>query len=128
MTEEEIILSNAANESKEAADSVQRAALVVKLREGIGSLARILKTVEVNKGTIVHLESRPSKVSGVQFDVLIKVDMSRQNLLLLIKTLRQSSSLGGITLLADNSIDIKSMYFLNLKILIYLYCRPLYNV
>ncbi|CAH1389124.1 unnamed protein product [Nezara viridula] len=111
LTEEEVILSNAANESKEAADSAQRAALVVKLREGIGSLARILKTVEVNKGTIVHLESRPSKVSGVQFDVLIKVDMSRQNLLLLIKTLRQSSSLGGITLLADNSIDIKNPWF-----------------
>lgn len=111
LTEEEVILSNAANESKEAAESVQRAALVVKLREGIGSLARILKTVEVNKGTIVHLESRPSKVSGVQFDVLIKVDMSRQNLLLLIKTLRQSSSLGGITLLADNSIDIKNPWF-----------------
>ncbi|XP_014290756.1 tyrosine 3-monooxygenase [Halyomorpha halys] len=111
LTEEEVILNNAASESKDAADSVQRAALVVKLREGIGSLARILKTVEVNKGTIVHLESRPSKVSGVQFDVLIKVDMSRQNLLLLIKTLRQSSSLEGITLLADNSINIKNPWF-----------------
>ena len=106
------MLSNAANESREAADAAQRAALVVKLREGIGSLARILKTIEVNKGAIVHLESRPSKANGVQFDVLVKVDMSRQNLLMLIKTLRQSSSLGGITLLADNSINIKSESFL----------------
>lgn len=111
LTEEEVILSNAANESKEAAEAVQRAALVVKLREGIGSLARILKTIEVNKGTIVHLESRPSKVPGVQFDVLVKVDMSRQNLLLLIKTLRQSASLGGVSLLADNSINVKNPWF-----------------
>lgn len=111
LTEEEVLLQNAASESKEAEQVIQRAALVLRMREGIGSLARILKTIENFKGTVVHLESRPSKAEGMQFDILVKVDMSRQNLILLIRSLRQSSSLGGVTLLADNSVSVKDPWF-----------------
>nr|QEO33342.1 tyrosine hydroxylase [Platymeris biguttatus] len=111
LTEEEVILSNAASESKEAEQAIQRAALILKLKEGMGSLARTLKSIENFKGTIVHLETRPSKDAGVQFDVLVKVDMSRQNLLLLIRSLRQSASLGGVDLLADNKISLKNPWF-----------------
>jgi tyrosine 3-monooxygenase len=59
------------------------------------------------KGTVTHLETRASKQLGMQFDILVRVDMSRQNLLLLIRSLRQSASLGGVTLLTDNSVSIK---------------------
>ncbi|XP_073974586.1 tyrosine hydroxylase ple isoform X1 [Rhodnius prolixus] len=111
LTEEEVILSNAASESKEAEQAIQRAALILKLKEGMGSLARTLKTIENFKGSIVHLESRPSKDAGVQFDVLVKVDMSRQSLLLLIRSLRQSAALGGVDLLADNKISLKNPWF-----------------
>ena len=48
LTEEEMILANAASESKEAEQTIQKAALVLRMREGIGSLARILKTIEVS--------------------------------------------------------------------------------
>jgi hypothetical protein len=48
LTEEEMILANAASEGKEAEQAIQKAALVLKMREGIGSLARILKTIEVS--------------------------------------------------------------------------------
>ncbi|PSN41889.1 Tyrosine 3-monooxygenase [Blattella germanica] len=111
LTEEEMILANAASESKEAEQTIQKAALVLKMREGIGSLARILKTIENFKGTVTHLETRNSKQEGMQFDILVRVDMSRQNLLLLIRSLRQSSSLAGVTLLADNSVSIKDPWF-----------------
>jgi hypothetical protein len=56
---------------------------------------------------VTHLETRAAKQPGIQFDILVRVDMSRQNLLLLIRSLRQSTSLGGVTLLADNSVNIK---------------------
>lgn len=59
------------------------------------------------KGVIVHLESRPSKLQGMQFDVLTKVDISRRDLLILIRSLRQSSMLGEVTVLTDNSINVK---------------------
>lgn len=48
LTEEEMILANAASESHEAEQGIQKAVLVLKMREGIGSLARILKTIEVS--------------------------------------------------------------------------------
>ncbi|PNF30241.1 Tyrosine 3-monooxygenase [Cryptotermes secundus] len=111
LTEEEMILANAASESHEAEQAIQKAVLVLKMREGIGSLARILKTIENFKGAVTHLETRTSKQMGMQFDILVKVDMSRQNLLLLIRSLRQSASLGGVTLLADNSVSIKDPWF-----------------
>lgn len=111
LTEEEVILQNAASESKEAEQAIQRAALVLRMREGMGSLARILKTIENFKGVVVHLETRPSKTEGMQFDILVRVDMSRQNLLLLIRSLRQSASLGEVTLLADNSVSVKDPWF-----------------
>lgn len=111
LTEEEMILANAASESKQAEQTIQKAALVLTMREGIGSMARILKTIENFKGAVTHLETRAAKQPGIQFDILVRVDMSRQNLLLLIRSLRQSTSLGGVTLLADNSVNIKDPWF-----------------
>jgi len=63
------------------------------------------------KGNVVHLESRPSKEQGVQFDILAKVDMTRKDLLALMKTLRQSSTLASITILAEDNINVKNPWF-----------------
>lgn len=97
--------------AEDSEHSVQKAALVLRLREGMGSLGRILKTIENFKGAITHVESRPSKRDGVQFEILVKVDMSRQSLLQLIRNLRQSAALDGVTLLTDNSVSIKDPWF-----------------
>ncbi|XP_054274401.1 tyrosine 3-monooxygenase-like [Macrosteles quadrilineatus] len=111
LTEEEVILQNSMSEDKEVEAAVQRASMVLRLKEGMGSLARILKTIENFHGTVVHLESRPGKTAESQYDVLVKVDMSKQALLLLIRSLRQSSALAGVTLLADNSQSITDPWF-----------------
>ncbi|XP_003486644.1 tyrosine hydroxylase ple [Bombus vancouverensis nearcticus] len=111
LTEEEVVLAKTIAECPESEHTVQKAALVLRLREGIGSLARILKTIENFKGTVTHVETRPSKKEGLQFDVLVKIDMTRQCLLQLIRNLRQSSALDGVTLLGDNSVSIKDPWF-----------------
>ncbi|XP_048510823.1 tyrosine 3-monooxygenase isoform X2 [Athalia rosae] len=111
LTEEEVVLAKTIAETPEGENAVQKAVLVLRMREGISSLARILKSIENFKGVVEHLESRPSKKEGMQFDVLVKVDMNRQSLLQLIRNLRQSSSLGGVSLLADNSVSIKDPWF-----------------
>ncbi|XP_015183948.1 PREDICTED: tyrosine 3-monooxygenase [Polistes dominula] len=111
LTEEEVVLAKAIAESPESENVIQKASLVLRLREGISSLARILKTVENFKGTVTHVESRPSKKEGLQFDVLVKVDITKQCLLQLIRNLRQSSSLDGVTLLTENSVSIKDPWF-----------------
>lgn len=81
------------------------------MKEGMASLARILKTIEVFKGTVVHLETRASKMEGIQFDVLVKVEMSRRDLLNLMRNLRQSSFLGGVSLLTENNVSVKGPWF-----------------
>lgn len=47
LTEEEVLLEKAASQDKDAEMAVQRATLVLRLREGINSLARVLKVIEV---------------------------------------------------------------------------------
>lgn len=111
LTEEEVILEKAASESKEAENAVQTAALVLRMREGMESLPRVLKTIEVFKGTVVHLETRVSKMEGIQFDILVKVDISRRDLLNLIRSLRQSSIVEGINLLTENNVSVKGPWF-----------------
>ncbi|XP_065086973.1 tyrosine 3-monooxygenase-like [Ochlerotatus camptorhynchus] len=100
VTEEEVVLQNAASESPEAEKELVRAAVVVHLRGGMGSLGRILKAVEIYHGTV-----------GVMFDVLIKVDMARSNLLQLIRSLRQTASFGSVSLLAENNVNVKAPWF-----------------
>lgn len=46
-------------------------------------------------------------MEGIQYDVLVKIDLTMQSLLLLIRSLRQSSALGGVSLLSDNKVSIK---------------------
>ncbi|KAG5677001.1 hypothetical protein PVAND_006791 [Polypedilum vanderplanki] len=111
MTEEEMILQNAAAVSEEAANELIKAALVVRLRDGMGALGRILKAVETFKGTVIHLESRQSREKNIQFDVLIKIEMARSSLLQLCRSLRQSMSFGGMTVLAENNVNVKAPWF-----------------
>ncbi|EDW68508.1 tyrosine 3-monooxygenase [Drosophila virilis] len=111
LTEDEIVLANAASESTEAEAAVQGAALVVRLKEGISSLGRILKAIETFHGTVQHVESRQSRVEGVDHDVLIKLEMTRGNLLQLIRSLRQSGSFSSMNLLAENNISVKAPWF-----------------
>lgn len=105
------MIANAASESPEAEKVILRAAIVVRLREGMSSLGRILKAIEAYHGTIVHLESRPSREDGIQYDVLVKVDVSRFYLLQLIRSLRQTNAFGGVSMVTEASINVKSPWF-----------------
>ncbi|XP_008485089.3 tyrosine 3-monooxygenase-like, partial [Diaphorina citri] len=110
LTEEEVILEKAASESKEAETEDNVFTGMPQYLQQKQQVC-ILKTIEVFKGTVVHLETRVSKMAGIQFDVLVKVDMTRRDLLNLIRSLRQSSSLGGINLLTENNISVKGPWF-----------------
>lgn len=106
-----MILHNAASVSDEAANEMIKAAIVVRLRDGMGALGRILKAIETYKGTVIHLESRQSREADAQFDVLIKIEMARGALLQLCRSLRQSMAFGGITVLTENNVSVKAPWF-----------------
>lgn len=111
LTEEEVVLARTISENPDD-QSVQTAAMVLRLKEGMSTLPRILKTIENFKGQVAHLETRPSKHEN-QFDVLVKVNISHHNLASLIRNLRQGSSVGGLTLLQDktNAVTVKDPWF-----------------
>lgn len=111
LTEEELMLQNAASESPAAEKQVVKAAVVVRIRDNMSSIGRILKAVEQYHGNAVHVESRPSRSDGVQFDVLINVEMARGNLIQLIRSLRQTSTFGSVSLSAENNITVSSPWF-----------------
>lgn len=110
LTEEEVVLSNAINEGPDAEKVIQRAALVLRLREGMNSLSRVLKSIEKYQGSVCHLETRPNH-NETNLDALVKVDMTRISLLLLIKSLRQSNSLEHVTLIGEDNISAKNPWF-----------------
>lgn len=58
LTEEEVLLEKAASHDKDAEMAVQRATLVLRLREGINSLARVLKVIEVSVCRTVIVSKR----------------------------------------------------------------------
>ncbi|XP_076271620.1 tyrosine hydroxylase ple isoform X1 [Rhynchophorus ferrugineus] len=111
LTEEEIVLANAITEDPESEKIVQRAALVLRLREGMSSLSRVLKLIEKYQGVVVHLETRPNISENGQLDALIKIDMSRINMLQLLKNLRQSQTLEHTTLIGEDNISAKNPWF-----------------
>lgn len=109
LTEEEVLIESAT--TPETVETIQKTTLLLRMKEGITSLATVLKLIEKNKGVISHLESRPSKVPDMKFDVLTKVEVSRRDLLIMMRALRQSSILGDVTVLTENSINVKDPWF-----------------
>lgn len=111
LTEEEVVLQNAISEGPEAEKATQKAAFILRLREGMNSLSRVLKAIEKYSGSVCHLETRPNNKENNQLDALIKVEMSRVSLLQLIKSLRQSNSLDHVTLIGEDNISAKNPWF-----------------
>ena len=53
------------------------------------------------------MESRPSQnVDDCQFEVILKLDIARDNFMALVKLMKQSTSLGRITVSATNYVEI----------------------
>lgn len=111
LTEEEVVLANAISENPESEKALQRASLILRLREGMNSLSRVLKTIEKYQGSVCHLETRPNKKDEKQLDALVKIEMTRQNLLYLIKSLRQSNCLENVTLSGEDNVSSKNPWF-----------------
>lgn len=110
LTEEEMFILNAGGDKPDDS-TIHRSALVLRLREGIGAMARIIKTIENLKGKIEHVETRVSKEENIQYDVLVRVEMTRPCLLLLMRALRQSATIASVNLLTENKIDVKDPWF-----------------
>lgn len=77
----------------------------------MNSLARVLKAIEKHQGDVIHLETRPNQKDKNQLDALIKIQMTRVNMLQLLKNLRQSGALEHVTLISEDNISAKNPWF-----------------
>ncbi|GIY56661.1 tyrosine 3-monooxygenase [Caerostris extrusa] len=64
--------------------------LVFSIENGLWPLPYILRCIMNENGQIKHLETRPSKKENYSFDVLIKVELSKNELLNVIKFVRSN--------------------------------------
>ncbi|XP_046459757.1 tyrosine 3-monooxygenase-like [Daphnia pulex] len=89
-------------------------ALIIRMREEMVSLSRTLKTIQNCKGTLLHVESRPSQnLDESQFEVILKLDIARENLVSLLKLLKQSTSLSRVTVASATNFvaEIPEIWF-----------------
>ncbi|CAG7820861.1 unnamed protein product [Allacma fusca] len=84
--------------------------LVLSLNESMVSLARILKTMDNSRASVIHLESRVSRDRHCQFDILLKINVTRSNLVSLVKSLRQSKSITSVNVISHQG-SIKIPWF-----------------
>lgn len=80
--------------------------VMLALKEGLGSLPRILKTFEHTKVHIQHIETRASKKGDSTFEVLIQCESTRDPLASLVKSLRQSASLSEVNVASEGKKDV----------------------
>lgn len=111
--EEEVFLLDALSEEDLAKDSIVKVTVMVKLNNPMIGLDRIIKIVENEEAVLVHLETRePHNLdNSIKMEVLMSVDIAKDRILHLIKTLRHSNSLAGATLLAGVRTPAKSNWF-----------------
>ncbi|KAG1689101.1 Tyrosine 3-monooxygenase [Nymphon striatum] len=113
LSDEEVFL---APEISLGSDDPQEVSLLITLRDGISSLARIIKTIENLKGNISHLETRCSQKKSGQFDVLCRLMISRPDLITILKTLKQSSAIHEIVILSEGKVSIKGIYDIDIYV------------
>ncbi|XP_067123545.1 tyrosine 3-monooxygenase [Centruroides vittatus] len=108
LSEEEVFLVSEIPE--EEAEKLQTSNIIFNLYGGINLLPSVLTIVETSKGEITYLETRSSQRNSRHYDVFARLNITRDGLLLLIKSLRQSE-LAEAVVLGTEKLSIKEPWF-----------------
>ncbi|GAB6027768.1 hypothetical protein CHUAL_002004 [Chamberlinius hualienensis] len=109
LVEEEVFLVKDAKAPQPVAN--RSATLIFTLKKGIQSLISTLEIIENSKGIVRHVETRSSKHVKGQLEGLIRVELPADELLQLLKSFRQKSTLQEIIILDEHQVDIKVPWF-----------------
>ncbi|KFM74226.1 Tyrosine 3-monooxygenase, partial [Stegodyphus mimosarum] len=109
LSEEEVFLVSDIPE--EPLLSPQQVNLVLSLKDGFNTLPRILSIIQSCQGCIVHLETRASKKKEFAFDILVRLDATKDKILHIIKDLKAANSVEDINILVEEKISIKDPWF-----------------
>ncbi|CAH1800151.1 unnamed protein product [Owenia fusiformis] len=91
---------------------LQKCTLLLTLRDGLGSLSRILRIFEQHaRCSILHIESRQSKKTGALYEVLMLFEATKEAALIIVKALKQSSALHDVISLNESTIPNSVPWF-----------------
>ncbi|GFS75084.1 tyrosine 3-monooxygenase [Trichonephila clavipes] len=90
--------------------SPQLVNLVLSVKDGFNTLPRILRIIQSCQGCILHLETRTSKKKDFDFDIMVRINATKDRVLHIIKALR-ANSVHDINILIEEKISIKDPWF-----------------
>ncbi|XP_022245144.1 tyrosine 3-monooxygenase-like [Limulus polyphemus] len=108
LSEEEVFLVTECPD--EEANVPKQTNIVLTLKTGITVLPRILKIIESSHGNVFHLETRRAYNNVSTLDVLVRLDISRNGLLHVMRSFRQGN-LADVTILREKAVSIKDPWF-----------------
>ncbi|XP_065557353.1 tyrosine 3-monooxygenase-like [Artemia franciscana] len=107
--EDDLLLNN--NITNLISQPNQRLCMIFKSKENLGSLYKILKTIESCKGTILHVESRKSQWNDADScDILFKMDIPREGLFSLLSTFKQDNNIFDVQVIRDPT-NVKDCWY-----------------
>ncbi|XP_071135057.1 phenylalanine-4-hydroxylase-like isoform X1 [Mytilus edulis] len=109
--EEEVFVQNGECISPIETEPPHAVLLIISIKDGISSLSRILRIFEASKVIIDHIESRKSKKSGAQFEILIKCVGSRDKITSHVNSLRMVTSIADVAIVSDQEVENKVIWF-----------------
>ncbi|CAL8079167.1 unnamed protein product [Orchesella dallaii] len=89
----------------------EEATIILTLKNGMVSLVNILKTIDENKGSVIHMESRPSREQNCQFDVLLKMQIPWSSLVGLLRALRLNTNVYLVNVISTQGHIVKEPWY-----------------
>ncbi|GFS51481.1 tyrosine 3-monooxygenase [Nephila pilipes] len=108
LSEEEVFLVS--DIPDEPLPSPQQVNLVLSVKDGFNTLPRILRIIQSCQGCILHLETRTSKKTDFDFDIMVRINATKDRVLHIIKALK-ANSVHDINILIEEKISIKDPWF-----------------
>ncbi|GFR30364.1 tyrosine 3-monooxygenase [Trichonephila clavata] len=108
LSEEEVFLVS--DVPDEPLPSPQQVNLVLSVKDGFNTLPRILRIIQSCQGCILHLETRTSRKKDFDFDIMVRINATKDRVLHIIKALK-ANSVHDINILIEEKISIKDPWF-----------------
>ncbi|XP_070191313.1 tryptophan 5-hydroxylase 1-like [Littorina saxatilis] len=110
---DDVFAQNGGHPASPKPESVVITSYVIKLKEGLGSVARILKLFENTKTTLLHIESRQTRTKGRTFELFLECQGSKDTLASITNALHQHPVVqdGSVTVVGEKTPNKKELWF-----------------
>nr|KAG5687097.1 hypothetical protein BaRGS_010542 [Batillaria attramentaria] len=84
---------------------------LIRLKEGLGSISKILRVFENTKTSILHIESRQGRSKKCQYELFLECQGSKDSLASITSVMRQSPLVVEVVILGEKESNKKELWF-----------------